>query len=776
MSHERLVPGDIILLSEGDRVPADGVLLTSAYLAADESPLTGESLPVSKSSGVVSGDTPVSEQYNMVFAGTHITAGEARVLVTRTGSATQLGQIATIIATTVPEPTPLQKRLDELGRLIGWGVAALSIMIGAVVLLAEGKTDAATLAKVAMFSVALAVAAVPEGLPAVLTIALAEGAKRLAVLKAVARKMAAVKTLGSVSTILTDKTGTLTYNQMTVKALRVINGEYSIKGSGYASSPPFFAEGPVLGNLLLCGVLAGACDFQEEDGRRRAIGDPMDCALLVLAEKAGLDWRALRKDRVRISEIPFSSERARMSVVWSLQHEKTLYCKGSLERLLEICSLQLDKNGEATALSESYRQTLRETEEEYGRRGWRSLALAWRAVPYEEEAHVQETDLVLLGLVGFSDPPRENVDRAIAQAHRAGIRVAMVTGDHPHTAAAVAREVGLSDEPRVVIGSEIAKLESLEPILDADVFARVSPSQKLALAEGMISRGEVVAMTGDGVNDAPVLKRVHVGLAMGRSGTAVAVEASDIVLLNDDFSTIVAAIREGRSIFANVQRFIAFLFSGNLGVVIAMFLGTAFTGFFQLRDDGELLLPLLAAQILWMNLVTDGAPAVAFALGPSDSSTLESSPRSANAPILGGRVWLLVAVTGVTLAILFLLVLDLLYLGGIMTWTTQSVSSSQARGAAFYVLVTARLFNALSFLHLEQSILNPVSWGNRAVPAACLVSWTLTVSLFWLPWARKLFGLGELTHGTLLILTVICPLVLIPVELLKWYLRTQKRD
>ena len=670
LSHEGLVPGDIVVLAEGDRVPADAILLEATHLAADESPLTGESVPVNKSVGKLDEEITVSDRTNAVYSGTHVTAGEAKAVVVQTGSASQLGQIATSLSTTTAEPTPLQRRLDYLGKQIGWIVAVLSILIGATVLWAEGKTDGETLLKVAMFAVALAVAAVPEGLPAVLTISLSEGAKRLAAIRALARKMAAVETLGSVTTIMTDKTGTLTCNQMTVKAIKVKTAQQEIKGTGYSSTDKFEPSEQAIKNLILCGLLAGGGDLEEQDGQRQAVGDPMDAALLVLAEKAGLDWRDERDQRQQLSQAPFSSDRARVSLLWSHQDRCTLYSKGSLERILEHCSYELNEAGERVDLSDELRQQMQQAEQEFGQRGWRTLALAERPVKQAGEAVELEQEMTLLGVAAFADPPRDDVPLAIQRAQEAGIRVIMVTGDHPQTAAAIAREVGMADLPKIVSGAELAKLDEseLKQRLDTDVFARVTPAQKLRLAEAMIESGEVVAMTGDGVNDAPALKKVHVGLAMGRSGTAVAVEASDIVLMDDDFSTIVAAIREGRSIFANVQRFIAFLFSGNLGVVIAMFLGAVVAGLLDLRYDGELLLPLLAAQILWMNLVTDGAPAVAFALGPSDSTTLKQKPRDPAAPILDGRIWSLLIVTGLTLAVLFLTVLDLLYSDGFVTW------------------------------------------------------------------------------------------------------------
>ncbi|MGE0487912.1 MAG: cation-translocating P-type ATPase [Vulcanimicrobiota bacterium] len=770
VTHEQLVPGDILYLSEGDRIPADGVLLKASHFQSDESPLTGESLPVSKRVGLVEPDTPVADRTNSVFAGSVVTAGEATAVVVSTGKETQLGRIAERLSTTEAVKTPLQNRLDGLGKQIGWGVAVLTVIIGATVLLVEGKTDTDTLLRVAMFSVALAVAAVPEGLPAVLTVSLSAGARRLAQRNAVARKMAAVETLGSVTVIMTDKTGTLTHNQMTVKSIALAAGVLGVSGDGYGREGVIDEVGPAVVQLARCGLLASGSELAEENGQRTAVGDPMDAALLVLAEKAGLDWRAERQQREKVDEAPFSSDRAMVSYLWRQGEELTLHCKGSLEKILSLAT-HFDHGEGPQPLDEDLIKKLRDSESEFGRRAWRTLAIAYRKVAAVAEVHELENELVLVGLAAFADPPRETVAPAIERCRAAGIRVVMLTGDHPATATAIAHEVGIGEGQPAISGRELAAMsdsEFEESVKTHDIFARVTPDQKLHLAECLLRQGEVVAMTGDGVNDAPALKKVHVGVAMGRSGTAVAVEASDLVLMQDDFSTIVEAVAEGRSIYANVQRFIAFLFSGNFGVVVAMFVGTLIAGLMGLRYDGELLLPLTAAQILWMNLVTDGAPAVAFALGAGDESFMKSPPRDPRSPILTRRLFMMIAVTGTTLAAFFLLVLDLLYVDGLFTAPTHLHDHVYARTAAFYTLVTARLVNALNFLHLDFGVTSAVSWNNKAVPAACLFSWLLTVGLLFFAPAAKAFNLATIDPATLAVLTMVAvPLVLIPAEIFK---------
>lgn len=760
----QLVPGDLVLVSEGDRVPADLRLLESAHLRTDESILTGESVPCDKAPGLVAEETPLAERTGSLFAGTTVATGEGKGLVVKTGSQTELGGIARTLSSTVSETTPLEKRLDALGGKIGWAVLVFSVVIGLTALVVEGKWDGSTLVRIAMFSVALAVAAVPEGLPAVLTVSLSAGARRLAQVKAVARRMAAVETLGSVTTIVTDKTGTLTHNQMTVRRLYDGSRTVKVSGDGYSSEGELSAPESELSALLEAGVLSGAAALElDEKGRRRAVGDPMDASLLVLAEKGKLDWEALRRDNPPLDEGPFSSDRARVSYL----RQNGLFVKGSLEQLASRSSHGPD----GQPLDEATLERFREAELEFSQQAYRSLAIARRReIDPKRSAQEQEEQLTLLGLAAFEDPPRAEVKPALEECERAGIRVMMCTGDHPATAAAIAHKVGLgSPDEEALTGAQLEAMEDQEfdqALRHHHVLARLSPHQKLRVVESLIRQGEVAAMTGDGVNDAPSLKKVHVGIAMGHSGTAVAVEASDLVLLDDNFTTIVKAVEEGRSVFQNIQRFIAFLFSGNLGVVLAMFVGTILAGVFGLRYEGDILLPLSAAQILWMNLVTDGAPALAFALGRSAPGVMDIPPRRPDSPILERTGWVLLAVTGSVLAGVFLLVLDVLYAGGV--WTVHSLSPVYARSAAFYTLVTARLMNSLNFMDLHGSVLRASSWRNKYVPAAALFSWLLTLGVLYFPPLTAVFGLTSLEFSHLLGLTVALPvIVLLPAELVK---------
>lgn len=766
VDQSELVPGDIVEVGEGDLVPADLIVIEASALRANESLLTGEAVPVDKSVDPVEGLPPISDRHNELFSGTVVTAGTGRALVAKTGVHTELGRIADTLQTTQSVETPLERRLDQLGKKIGWGVLILSVVIGGVVLLVEGRADTDTLLRVAMFSVALAVAAVPEGLPAVLTVGLSIGARRLAENNVVCRQMSAVETLGSVTTIVTDKTGTLTQNQMTIRELFAGAEEVHVTGDGYSSVGEISSCDEALMGLIECGVLASGGDIErDERGLTKAIGDPMDAAFLVLAEKAGIDWRALRRDWKQVDGIPFSSERARVCVVREKDGRRVAFVKGAPQSVLALCS----RGSAETSLDEAQLHAIGKVEEDFGREALRGLALARREAP--ESIDDWETDLDFLGLAGFEDPPRVDVPEAISHCHRAGIRVVMCTGDHPATALAIGRRIGICGEDckEALVGADVQVMDDIvfdEKAKTHDVCARFAPEQKLRLVESLIRQNEIVAMTGDGVNDAPSLKKVHVGVAMGQSGTAVAVEASDLVLTDDRFSSIVRAVREGRAVYQNIQRFIAFLFSGNFGVVTAMFLGTIFAGIFNLRYEDSTLLPLTAAQILWMNLVTDGAPALAFAMGRSTGYVMSEPPRSPDSAILNTRIWMLVALTGTCLAGIFLLSLDVFYAGGI--WTVVNWDHVYTQSFAFYILVTARLMNAFNFQDLDRSLFHKDVPSNPYLRGAALLSWVLTLILVRVSGPAEFFGLKVVAWWHLAAATVVLPpLVFLPAEIFK---------
>lgn len=690
LAAQNLVAGDIVKLQEGDRIPADGQLVRCHGLSVDQSMLTGESLPVKKAAGAVAEGTSVDSRTGSLHAGTSVLSGQATLVVTTTGNRTELGKLAQTLQQTVSEPTPLQLRLAVLGTQIGKGVLVLSVLITVTILLLEQRADLATVSRVLMFAVALAVAAVPEGLPAVMTISLAVGTRRLASHKAVVRKMAAVETLGSVTVIATDKTGTITQNRLTVR--------------DYFGDPEL---------LIRAGVLANAARWV--DGQ--PAGDPLDVALMMGAQERGLDPRAMQQEWVESERQPFTSESARMAS----RRNGRLFVKGSLQALT-------DGNPPPEAVA---------AEERFAAQGLRVLAMA-------EEGQ-------LLGLVALGDPPRPEAAEAIAQCRGAGIRVVMLTGDHPATAGAIGEQVGLcSPGSRVVLGSEVEAADAAalaQLARECNVFARVSPASKLRLVEELTRQGEVLAMTGDGVNDAPALKKVQVGVAMG-SGSSVALEASQVVLLDDNFATLVRAVRGGREVYRSLQQFIAFLFSGNFGVVLAMFAGSVLAKLFHLHGGDGLLLPLTAGQILWMNLAVDGAPAVAFSLGESNRNVMSLPPRPPQSPILNWSQWKYLAFCGSIVAAGLLLVLDLFYPGGMVN-AVEGASVEYARSAAFYFVVCARLCNAFNF--------SSFTWP---IGLACLGSWLATVLVLYVAPVAMLFTVQPLALKHLLVLSCAAPAVL----------------
>ena len=639
-----IVPGDVVRLEAGDRIPADGVLLEASGVLVDESLLTGESVPVEKRVG------------DEVFSGTLLVRGRALMEVSRTGLRSAMGRIAGLLSEMEEEKTPLERRLEAFGHRVARWVLVLAAALVVLGFLVEGLSG-----KVLLFAVALAVAAVPEGLPAVLTLALALGVERMARRKAVVRRLAAVEALGSVTVIATDKTGTLTENRMEVQKV----------------------VGPDPQRALLAMVLCNDADLET------GAGDPLEIGLLRYAAEH-LDVRRVRQENPRLSERPFDS-------AWKYMRVTTpqgSFLKGAPEALIP-----------RLALSQEDKASLLEQAEAYAKEGFRVLALAHGEGEKEEE-------LSFLGFVLLLDPPRPEVPEAVAQVLKAGVRVVMVTGDHPATALAIARKVGIPAEV-VATGEEIGELSD-EELLEVDVFARVKPEDKLRIVEAFQKAGEVVAMTGDGVNDAPALKRADVGVAMGQRGSDVSREVADLVLMDDNFATIVAAIEEGRSIYENIQKFIRFLFSTNLSEVLVVALGMVFAALLNLRDGaGHLLLPLTAVQILWINLVTDGLPALALALD-RNPRVLERPPRPKDSPLLDAPSLRFILLTGTIKAAFALLLLALLPGWGRIQAPLSA--TEVARTATFHFMTLGQLFFAYAARHTHLIPLpNPYLHGAVAL-------------------------------------------------------------
>jgi P-type Ca2+ transporter type 2C len=707
-----VVPGDILLLAEGDAVAADGRLVEAASLTMAEASLTGESEPVLKSVVPIAAEVELGDRINMVFGGTAVARGRGRAIVTATGMATEAGTIAALLGRTGEQRTPLQHEVDRIGRMLGIAVIAIAVVVvGAILLTADIRTGS-DLVTVLLIGVALAVAAVPEGLPAVLSVVLALGVQRMAGRRAIVKKLSSVETLGSASVICSDKTGTLTKSEMTIQTIVTPSGEVGVTGSGYRPEGELHANGrpvddPVLldeiRRVLTAGSLANDAILREEGGEWTIQGDPTEAAFLVAEAKVEGLAEERRSRFERVGEVPFTSERKLMS---TLHSDSTgdlglaVVTKGAPDVLLDRCRA-VRIRGEVLPLTQGRRAEILATVERLAGRALRTLAVAYRPLPDGEEPAEDESierDLVYLGMVGIIDPPRPEAAAAIAEARAAGLRVVMITGDHPHTAARIAADLGIgSDEPRVLTGAELEALDDearAAAVRDVAVYARVAPEHKLRIVDALHADGRIVAMTGDGVNDAPALKAADIGVAMGVAGTDVAKEAADMILADDNFATIVSAIREGRGIFANIRKFLRFLLSSNIGEVLTMFFGVVLAGAIGLEATGETIAaPLLATQILWINLLTDGAPALALGLDPPPDDVMNRRPRRLTDRVIDAEMWIGIVWIGAVMATVTLIALDLRLPGGVVG---DSGNVVEARTMAFTTLVLAQLFNCFN--------------------------------------------------------------------------------
>ncbi len=692
-----LVPGDVLELEAGDAVPADLRLLSSKELSAEESALTGESTPVTKRAGApLAVDAPLGERETMLYLGTTVVRGRAHALVVQTGAYTELGRIGAMIRSAKAEPTPLERRLSRLGTIILLACLGISALLFVLGLFQEGRSWTLLL----LTAVSLAVAAIPEGLPAITTITLALGMQRMARRGAIVRKLPAVETLGSATIICSDKTGTLTQNAMTVRTVETAERSYRVTGEGYApegavldGDTPVRAPDAALLALARVSILCNTAHLEQRDAGPKVVGDPTEAALLTLAAKIGLDRAEARDAHPIERELPFDSDRKRMSVIATTpEGERMAYVKGSPDVLLPLCDWVLRADGIAP-LDEDERARLLEMNERYAAEAMRVLLLAVRPDPGEDP----ERELVFVGLVAMIDPPRPEAKEAVTACKAAGIRVAMITGDHRLTAVAIARELGFWDDASslALTGAELAEMpdQRLLDVVDrVSVFARVTAEQKLRLVRILKQRGHVVAMTGDGVNDAPALREAPIGVAMGRGGTDVAREAAEMVLADDNFATIVEAVREGRGIFRNIQKFIFFLNSSNAGLVVAVIVGSFFDWMPQLT-------PL---QLLWVNLVTNGLPALALGVDPPDRHQMKEPPRSPREGIVTPQDFLGIVLVGAVMggAALFLMFLPRVapdLMGGA---TLEADSRTRAR----HGLHPARALAALPRLQLPQPL------------------------------------------------------------------------
>jgi Ca2+-transporting ATPase len=780
---DQVVPGDVLLLEEGNTVPADGRLLEVTALQTAEAALTGESLPVSKDVEPVKGDVPLGDRTNSVFSGTAVTYGHGTAVAVATGMKTQMGRIAGALRTTTNEPTPLQHELTRLGRRLGIVVIAIAVMMMGAIVAIEKVSGASALFDVLILGVALAVAAVPEGLPAVVTAVLSLGVQRMARRNAIVRHLTAVEALGSANVIASDKTGTLTRNEMTVRAVVTASGKTLFEGTGYAPEGGVSREGggPVDGALrheleraLAVADRANNAELQEREGRWSVLGDPTEGALLVAARKAGLSDQLLDRRFARVGEVPFSSSRKLMSTIHSdaERPERVLvFTKGAADVLLGRCRAELHGDQHRPLTDERRAEIVRESEA-LARQALRTIGVAVRELPAggfdPNGAQDVEQELVFAGLIGMIDPPRDEAKAAVARAHAAGIRALMITGDHPETAKVIARELGITSDDRVLSGPELEQLsdaELAEAARQVSVYARVNPEHKLRIVNALQADGAIVAMTGDGVNDAPALKTADIGVAMGITGTDVSKEAADIVLADDNFASIVAAVEEGRAIFSNIRKFLRYLLGSNIGEVMTMFFGVVLADVIGLAhsDGGAVVLPLLATQVLWVNLATDGAPALALGIDPPDEAAMHRPPRSRDERVVTGKMWFGILLTGLVTAVGTLAVLDASLPGGLIEGHGD-LRYGQTR--EFTTLVCFSLFTVFNSRSDDRSAFRRL-FANGWLWAAVLLSAALQLAVIYAPFLQLAFGTTALSPGDWLLCIAVASSVLWVRELAK---------
>ena len=782
-----LVPGDIMVLAEGDTVAADGRLLSAATLMISEASLTGESEPELKDARTLPELTALGDRLNMVFNGTAVTQGVGRAVVTATGMATQMGQIAQLLHTTREDPTPLQREIARVGRMLGIAVIVIAVVVMATIFLFFGVRTVEDVVSALLLGVSLAVAAVPEGLPTILSVVLALGVQRMAKRNAIVKKLSSVETLGSASVVCSDKTGTLTKGEMTIGRVVTASGEVVVTGVGYRPEGTVEHDGAPLAEgdplwrevafVLGGGSLASDATLREENGEWVVQGDPTEGAFLVAEVKLGI--RERRTDRFqRVAEIPFTSERRLMT---SLEADAeragrlAVVTKGAPDVLLHRCT-RVRVGDEERELDDAWRERVLADVERLSGEAFRTLAVAYRRLdvaeppsPLDESV---EQDLVYAGMVGIIDPPRPEAAKAIAEARRAGVRVMMITGDHPRTAARIAADLGIVDDEAVAVsGRELDRLDDeafRRTVRERSVYARVSPQHKLRIVDTLQEDRKIVAMTGDGVNDAPALKSADIGIAMGRTGTEVTKEAANMILADDDFATIIRAIREGRGIFDNIKKFLRYLLSSNMGEVLTVFLGVVFAGLIGLSDgDGAVVLPLLATQILWINLLTDSAPALAMGVDAETEDVMARPPRSLGDRVIDARMWAGVLIIGVVMAVVTLATIDMYLPGGLIEG---GHSLENARTAGFTVLVLAQLFNAFNarsetVTAFHRLFTNPWLWG------AVALSIVLQIAVVHLPFLNAAFGTAPLSLGQWIVCTAMASVVLWADELRKIVLR-----
>lgn len=681
------VPGDILLLEAGDKIPADSRIITASNLETDESALTGESTTVAKSSDILAAKTNLAERKNILYSGTTITKGTAKAVIVETGMKTELGKIANMMQNTKKEETPLQKQLKHFGEMLGIGILIVCGIVFAISYINYG-----TVIDSLMISLSLAVAALPEGLPAIVTICLALGIQRMIKRNALIRKLPSVETLGCADVICTDKTGTLTYNQMTVREIYTNNSTTHVSGHGYDPIGHFTDDKDQkvnpekISKILTCATLCNNSVLKKEHNKWDIIGDPTEGALVVAAQKAHMIKSEIETNMPRIKEFPFDSERKMMSTVNKFKKGKLMFVKGAPDILIEQCS-KITINNKVRKLTAKDKADIFSKNKEMAEKALRVLAFAYKDPKNGEK----EENLIFIGLMGMIDPPRKEVIKSIEKCKAAGIKVVMITGDHKDTATAIAKELGIGKH--AITGEELDKIQNLEETVEhIDVYARVKPEHKLRIVKALKAQGHIVAMTGDGVNDAPALKGSDIGVAMGITGTDVSKEASDMILTDDNFSSIVNAVEEGRGIYDNIKKFIRYLISSNSGEVMTIFIATLI-GFYSLINGNPLPI-LLPIHLLWINLVTDGFLALALGVDPLDKEVMERKPRKKKESLIGLGALIEILITAAIMTIGTILIFK----------KSLPVSDQYAQTMALTTLVIFQLFNVFNCRSENRSV------------------------------------------------------------------------
>jgi Ca2+-transporting ATPase len=728
-----LVPGDIVVLSVGDKGPADLRLIEAVNLRVDESALTGESVPSEKGIDPVPKDAPLAERLCVVYAGTVVSYGRGKGVVFSTGQQTEFGKIASMMRAAPKVKTPLELRIERVGRLLG----TIMVLVAVLVMLL-GLARGSPLLEMFLWAVSLAVAAVPEALPAVVTGGLAIGVRRMAKRNAIVRRLPAVETLGSTTVICSDKTGTMTKGQMTVRRIHLGEDSYEVTGAGYEPRGEILRDGTpsVNDDIALIAKVAVLCNDASSNATNalKIVGDPTEVALLVVAAKAGEREEKLRSAYPRVFEVPFTSERKRMTTVHNTPDGQLLYCmKGALEAVLPSCEAAYFQ-GRHVRIDEGTVRRIHSVGEQMAKDALRVLAFAYKTPPEELQALEEsgsERGLVFLGLMGLMDPPREEVKDAVQKCYDAGIKVVMITGDHKGTAQAVAEELGLlSSGGRILTGTELDSLgpqEFDQVVEDVVVYARVSPEHKLRIVRALKGKGHIVAMTGDGVNDAPALKNADIGVAMGVTGTDVTKEAADVVLADDNFASIVAAVEEGRAIFDNIRKYLTFLLSANTGELLIM-LSAGLLGY---------PLPLVPVQILFVNLATDGLPALALGIDPPMQDLMHRPPRDPKLSIFAGlKGWIAGIAVLLSLAMM-----------GLFAYSLMSGSLAEARSLVFASIILFELTFVFSCRSQSQTILSLGLTSNKYLVAAVLSQLMLLLLILYTPSIASLFEVSPIAFG-----------------------------